>query len=208
MCIRDSNDSIHKVDMPGGVILSQNPPAGSKVKENRKIYVDVTKYEADLIPLRDLMVMYGQGYERTAEGLSYQSINSEIRDYIHDSGEPDHIMQVWYDGKLIDGESGRKRDVMIKKGGTLSFTLSKSDGGPIQIPNLICRPYSQLNFILKSSGLALGAIDVPEGVAITDRNSAVVIAQDPEYAEGATMLIGSQMRVTIQQEKPESCGEQ
>ena len=32
------NDSLFRVGTPGGIILNQNPEAGSKVKENRKVY--------------------------------------------------------------------------------------------------------------------------------------------------------------------------
>jgi len=55
-------DSIHKVGQPGGLIIAQNPPGGSLVKENRKIYVDITKYNPDEIALESLSAMYGTQY--------------------------------------------------------------------------------------------------------------------------------------------------
>jgi len=197
------NDSIHRVGQPGGMIIAQNPAGGSLVKEDRKIYVDITKYTADEIALESLSPMYGRNYKSKAEELRNLEIKSEIKGYRHDPGTPGHILQVWYDGSLIDGQNGRKRGVKIKKGGTLSFVLSEIGGGQTEVPNLVCRPYGQLSFLLKNHKLRLGSV-VKVG-AITDMNSAYIISQSPDYTEGKMIQMGSEVQVEIQQEEPESC---
>lgn len=197
-------DSIHKVDQPGGLIIAQNPAGGSKVKENRKIYVDITKYKADEFDLSELSSMYGSEYNNKQKELAYLSINSKIRGERHDPGEPGHILEVWYEGRLIDGESGRKSNVKIERGGTLEFVISKIDGGQIEIPDLVCRQYGQLNFLLQSYKLKLGDVEISGG-AITDQNKAYIIAQEPEAGAGATINMGGQLKITIQQEQPISC---
>ena len=63
------NDSTHIVGMPGGVIINQNPKAGSQVKENRKIYVTATKYQSDLIRMKSLPELYGREYEQKRKAL-------------------------------------------------------------------------------------------------------------------------------------------
>ena len=196
-------DSVHKVGQPGGLIISQNPISGSKVKEKRKIYVDVTKYKADEIALSELSALYGEEYSRKKEELSYLDINCKIVGYRHDSGEPDHILQVNYNGKLIEGESGRKSKVKIERGGTLEFILSEIGGGQVPIPDLICREYGQLSFLLQSYRIKLGAVE--HAGAITDLKKAYIIGQDPEPLEGAEMRMGEEIRITIQQEQPVSC---
>ena len=196
-------DSIHKVGRPGGIILSQNPPAGALVKENRKIYVDVTKYSADKISLSNISTMYGRKYKAKENELSYLDISTSIRGYRQDPGEPDHILEVYYKGQLIEGASGQKRNIEIEKGATLEFVLSKIEGGHVDLPDLVCRQYRELNFLLPSYRLKLGGA-VPEG-AITDKNTAYVISQEPAHYEGAVINMGESIKVVIQQEQPESC---
>jgi len=62
-------DSVFIVGKSGGEILRQNPMAGAKVKEDRKIYVTITKTTADQIPLRRLPVLYGKDFERKRREL-------------------------------------------------------------------------------------------------------------------------------------------
>jgi len=171
-------DSIHKVDQPGGRILSQNPSGGSLVKENRKIYVDVTKYVADEYDLEDLSQMYGGRYESKKNELSYLDIESNIKGYKQDPGEAGFILEVWYDGKMIVGENGIKKGTKIKKGGTLDFVLSKKDGGLVQIPELVCKKYSEAVFLLPYHRLDLGRVELAANTTI---------------------------EITIQQEQPASC---
>ena len=57
------DDSTHIVGKPGGIIIDQNPKSHSKVKENRKIYVTVTKYNPDKLNIEDLPSLYGRNYD-------------------------------------------------------------------------------------------------------------------------------------------------
>jgi len=147
--------------------------------------------------------MYGSNYESKKTELGYLDINSKIRGYKQDPGYPDHILEVWYEGKLIAGENGRKSGVKIKKGSTLEFVLSKLDGGQVELPDLVCRQYSQLGFLLATYKLSVGAVN-QEG-AITNRQDAYVIAQNPPYQPGRTITMGDKIEITIQQKQPISC---
>ncbi len=196
-------DSIHKVGQPGGVILTQNPGAGNKVKENRKIYVDVTKYNPDEILLKNLSILYGRQYTAKVEELNSLEIKSNVKGYRYDIGESDHILEVWYDGRLVDGASGRKSNVKIKKGDTLNFVLSETKGAIVQIPDLVCQQFSTANFILDASQFDLGSVE--QVGAITDVNTAYVIGQNPSYEDGRKINTGTLIEITIQQDQPESC---
>lgn len=197
------NDSIHIVGRKGGEVVDQNPVAFSKVKENRKVYVTVTKYNADLMKASSLGVMYGQDYASKKAELSHLNINSEIKGYSYDTGEPDYILEVWYKGQPIITRSGRKDNVEIEKGGTLQFVLSKKQGGYVAIPNLSCSRYGAAKFILESSNLKLG--EVKEEGPITDRNNAYIIAQNPPFIAGETISMGESFTLTIGQERPMNC---
>ena len=200
------NDSIHIVGKPGGIVWTQNPPAGSLVKENRKIYVDVTKYTADRIDYTSLGNLYGQEYERISSALSTRKIKTTIKGYKPDNGEPDHILEVYYKGKLIDGrniEEVQKRGIKIDKGDVLDFVLSKRGGFESPMPDVTCRTLSQARAFLKFSKLNLGSIE--KIGAITDIENAYVIDQNPNSITSETVLTGSSFDLTIQQEKPKGC---
>lgn len=201
------NDSIHIVGKPGGLVWTQNPPAGSLVKENRKIYVDVTKFTADRIDYSTLGNLYGQEFKRISSSLETRKIKTNIKGYKPDNGEPDHILEVYYKGKLIDGrnvQESQKRGVKIDKGDVLDFILSKRGGFEIPVPDVTCRTLSQARAFLKFSKLNLGQIE--RLGAITDIENAYVVDQYPNVASGKTVLTGSTFDLKIQQEKPENCG--
>lgn len=197
------NDSIHKVGMPGGIILSQNPEAGALVKEDRKIYVDVTKHVADMIPLDDLRQMYGREYNSKKQELASMLINSEIRSRRFDPGEPNHILEVWYNDQLIEGRNGRSKDIQIEKGATLSFVVSGIDGGQVDLPDYTCQILSQIRTKLEMSRLRLGEVE-KRGV-VTDLNDAYVVAQDPPFEEGKKLTMGATVNLVVQQDKPANC---
>jgi beta-lactam-binding protein with PASTA domain len=197
------NDSIHRVGMPGGMILSQNPKAGSLVKENRKIYVDITKYNADIIMLDDLRQMYGREYNSKKQELASLLINSEIRGRRYDPGEANHILEVYYGDQLIEGRGGRSKDIKIEKGATLSFIVSGVDGGEIALYDFKCQILSQVRSRLEMSRLKIGNIE-RSGV-VTDLENAYIVSQDPAYEEGLKLPMGSMINVVVKQDKPTDC---
>lgn len=198
------NDSLHIVGKRGGEILTQKPQAGSLVKENRKIYVDVSKYNADEYSLdKDFPTMYGQEYNRTKEILSNRQIDAEIRSEKADKGEPNHILEVWYNGQLVDGPNGKRSGVKISKGAKMQFVVSKSVGAAISIPELRCKTLARVQTILRFNKLKLGTIE-PQGL-VTNRDSAYVVQQFPAPDPLSNIETGQSIDIVIQQEKPADC---
>jgi len=196
-------DSIHKVGKPGGLIIDQNPSAGSMVKEKRKIYVNVTKFSPDQIKVADLPVLYGNDYSQKKTELKYLDISSNIKSEKYDPGEPNHILEVWYNGKLIIDRDVVRKNVLIDKGGELSFVISKRGGGQGLIPDLVCQEYSAAETKALLSRFQIG--NVREQGEITDRNTAYVIAQSPLYDGTSKIAHNSSISLTIVQERPEDC---
>ena len=197
------NDSIHEVGKPGGLILTQNPISGSKVKENRKIYVTTTKYSADLISVASLPTLYGTEYESKCKDLKYLEIECNVRSYKYDAGEKDHILEVYYNNELIVSNVGRKNDVMIEKGSSLEFVLSNKQGAIIQTPNLKCMNLGAARFNIEARKLQVGNIQVIGEV--TNQEAAYVVGQYPNAKSGESMESGSTIDLIIQQEKPADC---
>ena len=196
-------DSIHKVGKEGGLIIDQNPPPGSMVKEKRKIYVNITKYSPDRIKVTDLPILYGNDFDQKRTELKYLDITSKIKSEKYDPGEPNHILEVWYDGKLIIDNKTIETNVEINKGGTLEFVISKREGGKGIIPDLVCQEFSAAETMALLSKFQIG--NVEEIGEITDRNTAFVVRQRP-VADGSSKLdFSSEISITITQTRPLEC---
>jgi beta-lactam-binding protein with PASTA domain len=196
-------DSMYVVGKPGNQILQQHPLPGSMVKENRTIYVTITKSNADQIPVDRLPILYGKNYERKKREL-YQSfeIECKIVGRRFDPGEPGHILAVIYKGETISGRKGRKKDVLIEKGTTLDFIISERKGGELAIPDLICKTFAEARFIVENSGLTMGEIITDGNIGIVD--SAYVTGQVPDPAEGR-MHMGEVVKLSLAATKPIDC---
>lgn len=194
------NDSIHKVGQPGGLILQQNPKGGSIVKENRKIYVMVTKHKADLVMSENLTAnLYGQDFHMIKSRLENQEFKTEIKATKYDRGAPNHILEVWYEGINITDKKG----IEIKKGGKLSFVLSKNDEGELEVPNLVCQSLAEATLLLDFSKLSVGEV-IPFD-DILDQSNAFVYKQEPSSGGGKRITMGSSIKLFISKDKPKAC---
>lgn len=196
-------DSVFRVDRPGSIILQQTPEAGSFVKEDRKIYVVVTKHNADLVPLSSLPTLYGRSFEvKKAELEKGFDIRSNVAGYVYDAGPVNYIMGVIYQGDTILSASLEKKDARIAKGSVLDFILSTDTGAEIPVPDMVCMTYPAALFLLTSLGLNIQ--EVEEDV-IDDKNASFVIHQEPVFDPGVKMKSGDTMRVFLHSRKPDTC---
>lgn len=195
------NDSIHVVGQPGGLIRNQNPKGGAIVKENRKIYVMVTKHQADLVMSEHLTAnLYGQDFHMIKSRLENQEFKTEIKSTRYDRGAPNHILEVWYNGKNITDKKG----IEIQKGSSIAFVLSKNNDGELEVPELVCKTLDEARLLIDFSKLSVGEI-IPFEDDIEDRNNAYVYKQEPSSGNGRTITMGSDIRLFIAREKPKAC---
>ena len=197
------NDSIHRLGVVGGEILNQNPKPLSMVKENRKIYVTISKFTPDFLLSDYLPEMYGRDFEMKKRELENQDIYVEIKDYQYDNAEPNTILEVWYEGKQIINRSGRKNGVEIEKGSTVELVLSQNSGGLIDIPNVTCQQYSKAEFTISSYRLKVGEI-VRDG-NIRDLANSWILRQEPSPDTATEIQMGDSITLYVTQDKPEYC---
>lgn len=196
------SDSVHIVGKKGGMIMAQNPKPQSMVKENRKIYVTTTKFIADQIDLKALPTLYGNDYERKKKELSYSNIYSNVKSYKYDSGEPDHILEVWYKGRQIVNSVGKKSNIKINKGDSLSFVLSKRSGAEIVIPDLICKSLAEAKFYLEQSRINIGTV---VGTGGDSDMESYITEQSPRADGKSTLIMGEAISIRISNTKPKNC---
>jgi beta-lactam-binding protein with PASTA domain len=195
-------DSIHIIGKKGGLIIDQNPNPGSKVKQNRNIYVNITKYRPDRIKLEDLPTLYGRNYETKKKELGIIGVKSRIAGYAYDKGEPNYILEVQYRGKPVITRQGYASGVEIEKGSTLDFTLSRQSGGITNLPDLRCMTVGQAIFLIESRRLVVGIV-TNNGVPVDDYSSGYIISQDPQPSD--ELVMESRINLQISDVKPAGC---
>lgn len=197
-------DSVFLVGKEGGIIIDQNPKADSKVKQKRKIYVTITKEAADKIPLGRLPVLYGKSYDRKQKELKQGfEINTKIVGRKYDSGAPDHILEVIYNGQTVVSSDVRKDDVLVEKGGTLEMILSKESGGSLSMPDLTCKSFDEAAFLLQTLNLIIGE-QVSDG-SVSNVDAAYIYDQEP--APDGRVYTGDSIKIFLTQNKPDNCDE-
>jgi len=195
------NDSMFVVDKEPNIVLEQSPKALSKVKENRTIYLTISKSNADLIKLPQL-VGGNDDYANYENKLKLQNIRSRIVDRKFDNVlQPNTILEVIYDGETITEKI--TEGFKVPKGGVVDFIVSERSGGKVSLPNLVCKRYEEVNFMIKNYNLNLGT--VIEDATVTDKASAYVHKQVPAYRRGKELRFGEQVNLYLTQYKPDGC---
>lgn len=195
-------DSIFINGKPGGIVLSQIPGEGSMVKKGRTIYVSVSKFHAEQFLSSELPILYGKNFRFKRDELhNLFDLNTRIIEGKYDPGPEGHILEVYYHGQRISDNELRKEDVLINRGDTLDFIISMSSGGKIDVPDLLCKTMAEVEFLLSSYKLELGAVEQLESV--DDVPSSYVAEQSPK--PGESVLFNTKVDVKISQTKPAQC---
>jgi len=190
------NDSVHIVGKGGGLVQIQNPVGGSLVKENRKIYVTITKYNPDKITLED-MRFFGEDFDQVTAQLKTRSISTKIKDTKFDGLTQNSVMEVWYRGnKIID----RKKDakgLKVDKGDTLEFVISSNQGGSSEVPSIVGNSVSTADWMLQPEGLKI-AVEYTDGQAPLSKDlEGKAIIEDQYPPEGTVLPRGSTITVKV-----------
>jgi Uncharacterized protein conserved in bacteria len=194
-------DSVYLIDKPPHVVLRQDPPAGSFVKENRRIYLTITKSVPDEVTLPALAGTYE--LERYQRKLSLLDISGTVRDReFNNKYQPNTILRVYYRGREIS-ESDLRSGFRIPRGSTLEFTVTTKEGGRTELPNLMCRSLEEVRFLLENYQLRIGTIE--EDASVTNAETAFVWMQEPLSIQGTTVPLGSTVNLWVTQERPAEC---
>ncbi len=184
------NDSVHIVGKPGGTIFNQNPIGGSLVKENRKIYVTTTKYNADIVDLTG-MVLYGQSYELKKAALERKGLITKIRDYRYEALTHNSILEMWQGNKLLISRNKDTKGLKLEKGSTVELILSTPNSQTV-VPNLIDKTVSAARFMTPNLHLD---IRYAGDLGIHDEDEAIIISQSP--TANTSLSNGSTIQVVV-----------
>ncbi|MFN8319420.1 MAG: PASTA domain-containing protein [Saprospiraceae bacterium] len=196
-------DSVFVVGKKGGIILDQNPKPNAEVKEGRKVYVSITKYDPDKILVSELPLLYGNDFSQKSVELKHRGILSKIKGKKYDAGDPNHILEVYYKGQLIIDQNVIKGAISIDKGDELEFVVSDKEGGEITIPELVCYTLAEAEFLLDQHNLELGEITLKG--AIRDTSAAYIMDQLPPFDGITKVPMHSKINITVVSARPAKC---
>jgi beta-lactam-binding protein with PASTA domain len=197
------SDSIFIPGKPANLVIGQNPAPLSRVKENRKIYLRVTKSLADMVTLPNL-------FDGSDDFHSYQTklkrieVGSKIVGRKYNSKlEENTILEVIYNNDTITNKLDDK--YQVPKGAVVEFIVTEKGGGAVPIPNLICQKYDAARFVIGNFNLNIGT--VVKDATVTDETSAYIYRQEPRYSTSGTVRVGEQIDIYLTQNRPDNCGE-
>jgi len=185
-----SDSSIFDLNKPPGTIIEQDPSTGEKVKENRTIYVSITRSMAPVIKMPDLT------------DVSFRQAEAILSSYGLKCGKisykPDLCKNCVLGFELngIPLKSGSE----VTKGTMIDLILGDGFGNTsVSVPDLLGLSLDEALFVLKGSLLNAGAI-IPDA-SVKDTMHALVYKQYPAAGDSISIRQGEAVDLFITQSK-------
>lgn len=173
-------DSISDSNLPKGIVINQNPKAGSKVKKKRKIYLTVTETNTRIVKFPDIFDLTLRQALRRIEivGLSVGKL-----DYKSDIAT-NKILDFNVNGiSILSGQE-------ILKGTIVNLVVGRGLSEEyVIVPNLIDLNRVAAHIVLNSSSLNIGTEIYDENCI--DSLNAVIYKQTPSYLNENELKLGS-----------------
>lgn len=162
-------DSVYQADKQPGLVIDQNPIAGSNVKENRTIYLTIITMSAPEVKFPEV------------RELTYLEARSIIQNYGLKIGDTIYIADIARD-RVLDVKLANKKllaGTEVSKGTSITLILGNGQGdSEVEVPNLIGLTLSEATFSIQGSSLTVGSVKYMG--YITDSLAARVISQTPQ----------------------------
>lgn len=176
-------DSVFVGDLPGGTIIEQYPDSGIYVKRNRTIYFTINAFEAEKVPMPDLIDLAFRKAKTVLEniGLEVGSI----------SYEPDLavnlVLKQLYNGAEVPADS------LVPKGTLIDLVLGEGlSEEKTLVPMLISFNLDSARSYASHSYLNIGGVIYDETIEnAQDSANAKVFYQDPQSDENTYIKLGS-----------------
>ena len=199
-----ASDEVYVLNRPAGIIISQVPEKGAKIKSGRTIYCVITGGDAPSVTLPKLS--NNDEYEAYQKQLLRLGIYSRIREERFESEyEEKTILEVYFEGKRLSNSRINASLVKLPKGSYLDFVISVRNTDRAPVPNLICKTYEEAATNIIANDLTIGTIMGPE--SNVSFAGMYVYKQEPMPGEGVFLPKGSPVILYLQPERPAECPE-
>jgi len=180
------NDSTFIPGKASGLVVSQYPKAGQKVKEKRKIFLTITSTNAPEVAMPALIDKSKRYAVSLLEnmGLKVGKI-SRKPDLAKDA-----VLSQLYKGERIE------EGTLIEKGSTVDLVVGSGFGSSsVKLIDLEGYTYESAVNSIESASLRVGALIADN--TVVDTSSAIVYKQYPEYVAGVYIPSGQSIDVFI-----------
>lgn len=160
------NDSSYSEDYPPLTVLKQFPAAGSKVKENRKIYVSVNRVTPPTVPVPPLA-------DRSLINAEALLKSNELK-----RGRIEYIRGPFL-GLVREAKINGKTvvpGVKVPKGTVIDLVVEDGGGRNVTVPNVIGMDLEDSKVLIFGVNLVIGKANI---VSDTTDGDAVVLKQTP-----------------------------
>jgi len=183
-----ADSTIFDMKKPAGTVIEQDPAPNEKVKENRTIYVTITRSTAPLIKMPNLI---DNSYRQAEAILESYGLKLGQISYKPDLAK-NAVLEQKSGGKTIDpGDE-------ISKGSLIDLVLGDGFGNTlVSVPQLYNLSLSEAMFVLRGSSLNAGAVIFDK--TVRDSTLARVYKQDPPFVDTATISQGQAIDIYLTQ---------
>lgn len=176
-------DSIFRPGTEGGLVLSQDPKGGTRVKRGRKVYVSITAYSAEDAVLPELA------------GLSVRQAVSELYSVGLRVGKLTFVEDP-YKNSVVDQSCNGKAlyaGQKIARGSVVDLVVGLGDGsGSNSVPFVIGKTAEKARRDILSLSLNVGRQHFGN---VKDKNTAVVYRQEPDFTGVNKYPYGTQVEL-------------
>ena len=182
-------DSIFFRELPRGTVVKQNPKPGSKVKENRRIYLTLNAVNPEMVSMPNLTGVTLRQSRPTLE--SYGLVLGKISYKPHLA--INLVLEQTIDGRSITPGS------LIPKGSAIDLVLGMGlSNETTELPDLIGYNLYFAREILADRYLNTGAIIYDETI-VNDKDTAnaFIWRQRPDYQDGGRLQLGANIDIWL-----------
>lgn len=179
-------DSVHIPDKPKGVVIEQDPPPNSLVKEGRKIYLTVNAKMPLRVALPDLTDVT---LRQATAMLEYYGLKIGNKKYI-----PDQCFNCVLRME-INGQKANAGE-MVEKNSVIDLVLGQGQSSDLaQIPDLMGKTQSEMEIFLSSVSLNYFVVSYENCKTKDDSANAKVVKQSPPFEKDVAINLGSTINV-------------
>lgn len=183
-----ADSSIFDLNKPAGTIIEQDPHPNEKVKENRTVYLTITRSTPPGVRMPDLMDVSLKQAEAILK--SYGLVRGQLI-YIPDMARNSVL------GVLVKGDS-MAPGTEIPKGTLVDLMLGDGFGNTkIAVPDLFGLHLEEAVFTIKASSLNIGTLIFDESVK--DSSLAKVYRQLPAVGDSSVISLGEPIDLFLTQ---------
>ena len=176
-------DSIFRPGQEGGLILTQDPKGGTKVKKGRKLYITMTAYTPEDAVLPELV---GLTVRQAVSELSAVGLQAGKLKFVEDPYKNNVIEQTCKGKTIYAGQQ-------IERGSMIDLLVGLGDGsGRSVVPFVLGRTSDRARRDILSASLNVGREHFG---GVKNRSTAVVVRQDPDYTGVSKYTYGTSVEL-------------